>query len=182
MGREDCEKPTYFILIKAVMTMIYDIYCKLAKRNVRNYFILALWVMVMTVFLLKKVLGWSLIALGFLYPAFLFVYMIAFVLELFQNFVLLWLLKVKITFAQVHNRIAVIMIARTILNGLLSMLFNHQEIIWRTAGAIIGVIGVFCMVYVLDKIYGMSRKQKITFVALSLTLDITGRILAAVLS
>ena len=169
------------ILIIAVMTMIYDIYSKLAKRNVRNYFVLVLWLMVMTVFLLKKVMDWSLIALGFVYPTVLFTYMIAFVLELFQHFVLLRLLKVRITFAQVHNRIAVIVIARTILNGLLSMLFYHQEIIWRTIGAIIGVIGILLIVYVLDKIYDMSRKQKITFVALSLILDITGRILVALL-
>ncbi len=60
------------------------------------------------------------------------------------------------------------------------MLFYHYEFVWRAIGTIIGVIAVFCIVYVLDKIYAMTRKQKITFVALSLILDITGRILAAV--
>ena len=159
--------------------MIYDIYSKLANRNVRNYFVLVLWLMVMTVFLLKKVMDWSLIALGFVYPTVLFVYMIAFVLELFQHFVLLRLLKVRITFAQAHNRIAVIMIARTIVNGFISILFYHYEIVWRTIGAIIGVIAIFCMAYVVNKIYAMTRKQKITFVALNLILDITGRILVA---
>ena len=180
MGREDCEKPTYFILIKAVMTMVYDIYSKLAKRNVRNYFVLALWLMVMTVFLLKKVMGWSLVALGFVYPTVLFIGIITLLLEVLQNFVLLRLLKVRMTFGQAHNRIAVISIAGTILNGFISMLFYHQEIIWRTTGAIINAIGLLCIVYVVDKIYAMTRKQKITFVTLNLILGITGRILLAV--
>lgn len=161
--------------------MIYDIYSKLAKRNVRNYLVLALFGLAMIVFLVKKVMNWSLAALGFMYPTVLFVIMIAFLLEVLQNYVLLRLLKVRVTFSQVHNRIAVIIIARTILSGLISMLFYHYEIVWRAIGTIIGVIAVFCIVYVLDKIYAMTLKQKITFAVLALTLDIAGRILVAVL-
>ena len=160
--------------------MIYDIYSKLAKRNVRNYFILALWCMVLTIFTLKKVLGWPLSTLGYVYPTYLLFMIIELLAEVLEYFVLLRLLKVRVTFGQTHNRVAVIMIARTILNGFISMPFYHQDIIWRTTGAIINAIGLLCIVYVVDKIYAMTRKQKITFVALSLILDITGRILVAV--
>ncbi len=160
--------------------MIYDIYSKLARRNGRNYLVLALWGLMLSIFILKKVLGWHLSTLGYVYPTYLLFMISELLVEVLEYFVLLRLLKIRVTFAQVHNRIAVIIIARTILSGLISMLFYHYEIVWRAIGTIVGVIAVFCIVYVVDKIYAMTRKQKITFIVLSLILDITGRILVAV--
>ena len=162
--------------------MLYEQYEKLTKHNVLIYLILSLWMLLVSVIFLKKAIdGMSLEILCCIYPFFLFLAGTDILRSVLDYYIVLRLLKINASYKLLHNRIVVIKIFECMFSQIFSLFFTDYEILWRTAGAIIAVIGLLCIVYVLNKTYIMSRKQKNILVILVLFFEIISRILVLVL-
>lgn len=150
--------------------MLYNLYNKFSKRNGRNYFIFCIWTLIISAFWLKR-LGWPLGSLGYVYPFVLSVEIIGLLCTIFEYFIILRLLKIKINFRTLHKQIAIIKIVQYVIRFSFSIALYNYEIVWRIFGIIFEMIAVVCSVYVIRKSYEISNKKVIVFAAIEFLLQ-----------
>lgn len=160
--------------------MFDNIYKRLTKNHVRNYFVFCLWLLLYACFFTKVILGWTFEALGFVYLFVLFLGITTILYEVFIYFVVLKILKVNVKYLRLHKQVVAIIIVGLILYHIFGMLLYNMRTAVRIINLILGIAELICCTYIVSKKYKMCKKKTIYFAVINLIILLLDNILLGI--
>lgn len=160
--------------------MFDNIYKRLTKNHVRNYFVFCLWLLLYACFFTKVIMGWTFEALGFIYLFILFSEITIILCDVFVYFVVLKILKVNVKFFKLYKQVVVVILVRIIIYHVFGMLLYSFRTAVRIIDFILGIAQLVCCTYIVRKKYKMCKKKTIYFAVINLIILLLDNILLGI--